>query len=124
MRTLANIIAVSGLAVFIYIISSLFIRDIKNKKDKESILANGVDTQAVITNAYGRSGGNSGFINVTLTLEFRTENGESIKIKKDSVINSMEVSKYQPGTKIKIRYYKSDPEKIIVDIPNPLQSSK
>lgn len=124
MKIIANIIATSGLVIFVYIISSLIVRDFRNKKDKENIIANGVDTQAVITNAYGRSGGNSGFINVTLTLEFRTENGEDVKIKKDSVINSVEVSKYQPGAKVKIRYYKSDPKKIILDIPNPLQSRK
>ncbi|MGG6102449.1 DUF3592 domain-containing protein [Pantoea allii] len=124
MRIFANIIAISGFAIFVYIISSMLIRDIRNKKEKENILTNGVDTQAVITNAYGRSGGNSGFINVTLTLEFRAENGEDITIKKDSVINSMDVNKYQPGSKVKIRYYKGDPKKIIVDIPNPLDLRK
>ncbi|MGX9239674.1 DUF3592 domain-containing protein [Pantoea ananatis] len=124
MRVIVNIIATSGLVIFVCIISSLIVRDFRNKKHKESVIANGVDTQAVITNYYSRSGGGSGFVNVTLTMEFRTENGEDIIIKKDSVINSMDVNKYQPGSKVKIRYYKADPKKIIVDISNPLDLRK
>lgn len=120
MKIVSNLIVIAVLALFFYAIISILIRDSKNKKDKEEIINNGVNTSAIITEAISRSGGNSGFINVDLHFKFYVANGNEIIGKSSVVINSMDVIKYQPGETVQIRYSEKEPDKVIMDIPNPL----
>ncbi|KGT86400.1 hypothetical protein NG99_25825 [Erwinia typographi] len=124
MKIVMNLLVVAVVAFFAYILISLYIRDVKNKKIKDDITSNGVDTVGEITQSYGRSGGNSGFINVTLSFKYEVDNGEVINNSADAVINSMDVQKYQPGEKINLRYSRTEPKKVILDIPNPLLRRK
>jgi len=106
---------------FSFLIGYLLIRDRKNNRTKQSIQRNGVDTIAVITKTWSRSGGNSGFLNITLEITYRTETGEEVRNKADAVINAMHTENYQPGKTVALRYLKSEPVKIIMDIPHPLR---
>lgn len=120
MRIVTDVIVFAVLAFFAYVIVSLLIRDARNKKIKEGIAADGVNTMGVITDVSSRSGGNSGFINITVSFDYEIEPGEKISGKADAVIDVMKINKYQPGETISLRYSRKEPEKVVVDIPNPL----
>lgn len=120
MRIVTDVIVFAVLAFFAYVIVSLLIRDARNKKIKEGIAADGVNTMGVITDVSSRSGGNSGFINITVSFDYEIETGEKISGKADAVIDVMKINKYQPGETISLRYSRKEPEKVVVDIPNPL----
>lgn len=124
MKIVANLIVIAVLAVFAYAIISILIRDSKNKKEKDELANNGVSTQAVITDVRSRSGENSGYINITLAFRFSTDTGSEVNGKADAVINAMYTGKYQPGEKVNIRYLRSNPGRVLVDIPNPLLKKK
>lgn len=120
MRFVTNIIVIAVLAFFAYVIVSLLIRDARNKKIKDGIAADGVNTTGIITDVSSRSGGNSGFINITVKFDYEIETGKKISGKADAVIDVMNINKYQPGEEISLRYSRKEPEKVVVDIPNPL----
>lgn len=120
MRYVTDVIIFAVLAFFACVIVSLLIRDAKNKKIKEGIAADGVNTTGVITDVSSRSGGNSGFINITVSFDYEIETGKKISGKADAVIDVMSINKYQSGETIALRYSRKEPEKAIVDIPNPL----
>ncbi|WP_049292982.1 DUF3592 domain-containing protein [Franconibacter helveticus] len=124
MRFVTNFIIIAVLALFAYMIISLLIRDARNKKAKESILKDSIQTQAVITDAQSRSGGNSGFINITLYIDYTTQEGKKYSGKKDAVIDALNTHKYQPGETISIHYSRQEPEQFLIDIPNPLKKRK
>ncbi|EXU77409.1 DUF3592 domain-containing protein [Erwinia mallotivora] len=123
MKIVANLIVIAVLAVFAYAIISILIRDSKNKKEKDELANNGVSTQAVITDVRSRSGG-GGYMNITLAFRFSTDTGSEVNSKADAVINAMDTGKYQPGEKVNIRYLRSNPGRVLVDIPNPLLKKK
>lgn len=120
MKFVADIIVIAVLAFFAYVIVSLLIRDARNKKIKDGIAADGVNTTGIITDVSSRSGGNSGFINITVKFDYEIETGKKISGKADAVIDVMNINKYQPGEEISLRYSRKEPEKVVVDIPNPL----
>ncbi|WP_426346847.1 hypothetical protein [Cronobacter universalis] len=65
--------------------------------------------------------GGAGCLNITLEITYRTETGEEIRNRADAVINAMNTANYQPGKTVALRYLKSDPLKVILDIPHPLR---
>lgn len=120
MKFVADIIVIAVLAFFAYVIVSLLIRDARNKKIKDGIAADGVNTTGIITDVSSRSGGNSGFINITVRFDYEIETGKKISGKADAVIDVMNINKYQSGEAISLRYSRKEPEKVVVDIPVPL----
>lgn len=110
--------------LFIYVLISLYRRDLRNKKIKNEVLRDGVDTTAVITQVASRSGGNSGFINISIDFRYQNQRGEELHGKSLAVIDAMDSAKYQPGQRINIRYARTDARKTLVDIPNPLMKRK
>ncbi|EPP6261648.1 DUF3592 domain-containing protein [Cronobacter sakazakii] len=108
------------IGLFSLLIGYLLIRDRKRNRIKQNIQRNGVDTTAVITKAWSRSGG-AGCLNITLEITYRTETEEEIRNRADAVINAMNTANYQPGKTVALRYLKSDPLKVILDIPHPLR---
>lgn len=120
MKFVTDIIVIAVLAFFAYVIVSLLIRDARNKKIKDGIAADGVNTTGIITDVSSRSGGNSGFINITVKFDYEIETGKKISGKADAVIDVMNINKYQPGEEVSLRYSRKEPEKVVVDIPNPL----
>ncbi|EPX1392857.1 hypothetical protein ACWWI0_004015 [Cronobacter sakazakii] len=124
MRYLVDFVAIVFFCLLAYLIISLLIRDARNKKIKENILNDSVESAAIVKNVQSRSGGNSGFINVTLYVEFATQEGKIVTGKKDAVIDAMSTYKYQPGETVSIRYSRKEPEQFLIDIPNPLLKRK
>lgn len=124
MRIAIDLFAIFIVTLIIYLITSLLIRDAKNKKIRQEILSDGVKTDAVITTAYSRSGGNSGFINITLQFDYIAENGDKISGQADTVINSMEMNRYQAGNSIPVCYSRKDPQRVILNIPRVKLSRK
>lgn len=119
MKVVANIIVIAVVILFAYVIISLLIRDVKNKKIKDSVMSDGVSTVGTITNVHSRTGGNSGFINITLQFDYHTEEGLRHLGEADAVIDAMNAQKYQPGQQLHIYYSRKEPEKVVVDIPRP-----
>ena len=120
MRIITNLIVIACLFLFFCIIVSLLIRDAKNKKIKDAVMSDGHDVVGVITNVRSRSGGNSGFINITVQFDYTTKEGREMKGEADAVIDAINTSKYQPGEKLPLRYSRKDPQKVLVDIPRPV----
>lgn len=120
MKFVADTIVIAVLAFFAYVIVSLLIRDARNKKIKDGIAVDGIDTTGIITGVSSRSGGNSGFINITVMFDYEIETGKKISGKAGAVIDVMNINKYQPGEEISLRYSRKEPGKVVVDIPNPL----
>ena len=79
MRIVTNLIVLAVVILFIYIFASLLIRDFKNKKLKEGIQTDGVSVLGTITGVRSRSGGNSGFINITVKFNYVIENGTTLE---------------------------------------------
>lgn len=109
--------------LFIYASISLSRRDLR-KKIKNEVLRDGVDTTAVITQVASRSGGNSGFINISIDFRYQNQRGEELHGQSLAVIDAMDSAKYQAGQRINIRYTRTDARKTLVDIPNPLMKRK
>ena len=118
MHLVSNLIVAGVLSLFAYILVSLILRDIKNKKKKAHLLSNGIKATGVITAIKSRSGGNSGFINVTIEFEFTVKNGVLIRSTCDTVIDAVKTNLYQPGDSIQLIYAGDDPQTCIVDIPH------
>lgn len=124
MMIFSSAIVIAVVILFVYIILLLLFRDFKNKKLKESVLSGGENTDGIITNIHSRSGGNSGFINITLHYYYTIEDGRTIDARFDGVIDAMDIYKYQPGEKLNLRYSKKEPEKVVVNIKNPMLKEK
>ena len=92
MRYVTDVIVFAVLAFFAYVIVSLLIRDAKNKKVKDGIAAAGVNTTGIITDVSSRSGGNSGFINITVSFDYEIETGKKISGKADAVIDVISIN--------------------------------
>ncbi|ELY3084003.1 TPA: hypothetical protein QIC20_000285 [Klebsiella aerogenes] len=119
MRIVTNLIVLAVVILFIYIFASLLIRDFKNKKLKEGIQTDGVSVLGTITGVRSRSGGNSGFINITVKFNYVIENGTTLEGEADTVIDAMKINDFQPGEKIPLSYSKKEPHKYILTIPKP-----
>ncbi|EKM7807906.1 hypothetical protein PVN64_000285 [Klebsiella aerogenes] len=119
MRIVTNLIVLAVVILFIYIFASLLIRDFKNKKLKEGIQTDGVSVLGTITGVRSRSGGNSGFINITVKFNYVIENGTTLEGEADAVIDAMKINDFQPGEKIPLSYSKKEPHKYILTIPKP-----
>jgi hypothetical protein len=119
MRIVTNLIVLAVVILFIYIFASLLIRDFKNKKLKEGIQTDGVSVLGTITGVRSRSGGNSGFINITVKFNYVIENGTTLDGEADTVIDAMKINDFQPGKKIPLSYSKKEPHKFILTIPKP-----
>ncbi|EML2224464.1 TPA: hypothetical protein ORM06_001025 [Klebsiella aerogenes] len=119
MRIVTNLIVLAVVILFIYIFASLLIRDFKNKKLKEGIQTDGVSVLGTITGVRSRSGGNSGFINITVKFNYVIENGTILEGEADTVIDAMKINDFQPGEKIPLSYSKKEPHKYILTIPKP-----
>jgi hypothetical protein len=119
MRIVTNLIVLAVVILFIYIFASLLIRDFKNKKLKEGIQTDGVSVLGTITGVRSRSGGNSGFINITVKFNYVIENGTTLDGEADTVIDAMKINDFQPGEKIPLSYSKKEPHKFILTIPKP-----
>ncbi|WP_213794033.1 DUF3592 domain-containing protein [Klebsiella aerogenes] len=119
MRIVTNLIVLAVVILFIYIFASLLIRDFKNKKLKEGIQTDGVSVLGTITGVRSRSGGNSGFINITVKFNYVIENGTTLEGEADTVIDAMKTNDFQPGEKIPLSYSKKEPHKYILTIPKP-----
>ncbi|HIC8405555.1 TPA: hypothetical protein ACW7QF_001987 [Klebsiella aerogenes] len=119
MRIVTNLIVLAVVILFIYIFASLLIRVFKNKKLKEGIQTDGVSVLGTITGVRSRSGGNSGFINITVKFNYVIENGTTLEGEADTVIDAMKINDFQPGEKIPLSYSKKEPHKYILTIPKP-----
>lgn len=120
MSIFTNIIVLAVVLLFIYIFASLLIRDAKNKKLKAAIHNDGVAVSGTITNVRSRSGGNSGFINISVDFNYVNEKGELLTGQRDIVIDITRIQNFQPGKPIPLRYLRLDPQQVLVDLPNPL----
>ncbi|HFZ0561020.1 TPA: DUF3592 domain-containing protein [Klebsiella aerogenes] len=117
MSVFTNVIVLAVVLLFIYIFASLLIRDAKNKKLKAAIHNDGVAVSGTITNVRSRSGGNSGFINISVDFNYVNEKGELLTGQRDDITR---IQNFQPGKPIPLRYLRLDPQQVLVDLPNPL----
>lgn len=120
----SNLIVAGVLSLFAYIFVNLILRDIKSKKKKTQLLSNGIKATGVITAIKSRSGGNSGFINVTVEFEFTAKNGVLIRSASDTVIDAVKTHLYQPGDPIQLIYAGDDPQICIIDTPHPFANKR
>ncbi|EMH4164421.1 DUF3592 domain-containing protein [Pluralibacter gergoviae] len=120
MKLVANVIVIAVILLFAYIIVSLLLRDAKNKKLKDAVMSDGVSAVGTITDVRSRTGGNSGFINITLQFDYQTAEGQQHHGEADAVIDAMNTQQYQPGQQIRLHYSRREPDKFVVDIPRPV----
>lgn len=120
MSIIADLIVLAVVLLFIYIFVALLIRDAKNKKLKAAIHNDGVAVSGTITNVRSRSGGNSGFINISVDFNYVSENGESLAGQGDIVIDITRIQNFQPGNTLPLRYLRQQPQRVLVDLPNPM----
>ncbi|WBF45534.1 DUF3592 domain-containing protein [Serratia rubidaea] len=115
MRVFSDVIVIAVVGIVIYALFSIFMKDIKNKKVKSEVQSDGVEVLGKIVNSYSRSGGNSGFINITVEFKYLIGDGSELYGKKDIVINTMDINKYQPGESISLRYSRKDSSKVVIN---------
>lgn len=115
MRFFSDVIVIAVVGIVIYALFSIFMKDIKNKKVKSEVQSDGVEVLGEIVNSYSRSGGNSGFINITVEFKYLIGDGSELYGKKDIVINTMDINKYQPGESISLRYSRKDSSKVVIN---------
>jgi predicted membrane protein len=120
MSIITDLIVLAVALLFIYIFVSLLIRDAKNKKLKAAINNDGVAVLGTITNLRSRSGGNSGFINISVDFNHVSEKGESLAGQSDIVIDITRIQYFQPGNTLPLRYLRQQPQRVLVDLPNPM----
>ena len=120
MKFFSNIIVIAVIIIFVYILTSLLLRDLKNKKMRNSIISGGEKADGIITGVYSHPGEHFRLINITLHYSYTTEDGREMDGKSNAVIDKMNIHKYQPGEKLNVYYLKKEPQKVVVDIPNPL----
>lgn len=120
MNVITDLIVLAVVLLFIYIFASLLIRDAKNKKLKAVIHNDGVAVSGTITNVRSRSGGNSGFINISVDFNYVNEKCELLTGQRDIVIDITRIQNFQPGMSIPLRYLRLDPQQVLVDLPNAL----
>jgi hypothetical protein len=107
-----------GGGVILWIVILGVIQSGKTEKLKKEVLAENISSYGKIINIYSRSGG-MGCINVTIDFSYQTENGQQLTATKDAVIDLLDTNKYQKGALVPVRYAKTAPEKVLLDIPNP-----
>ncbi|SQJ31887.1 Uncharacterised protein [Serratia rubidaea] len=115
MRVFSDVIVIAVICIVIYALFSIFMKDMKNKKLKSEVGNDGVEVLGEIVNSYSRSGGNSGFINITVEFKYLIKDGTELHGKNDFVINTMDINKYQPGESISLRYSRKDPSKVVIN---------
>lgn len=120
MSIIADLIVLAVVLLFIYIFVALLIRDAKNKKLKAAINNDGVAVLGTITGLRSRSGGNSGFINISVDFNYVSENGEALAGQGDIVIDITRIQNFQPGNTLPLRYLRQQPQRVLVDLPNPM----
>ncbi|WP_058912977.1 DUF3592 domain-containing protein [Entomohabitans teleogrylli] len=117
-RYFAYTMAILGFSLFTFLIIKTM------KTDAGEIKKKGTRQTATIVDITAQSGGNSAFINVIITARFVTQDQKKIIAKAPTVISVLDTAKYQPGESVPIKYLSDNPQKIIIDIPSPLQKKK
>jgi hypothetical protein len=79
-----------------------------------------IDTQGEIVKIRSSSGENSAFINVIITVKFDTSDNVTVTSEGTAVIDVTKIPEYQKGKMISLIYSKSDPKKIKIKVPSPL----
>ncbi|MCU5771712.1 DUF3592 domain-containing protein [Erwiniaceae bacterium BAC15a-03b] len=111
------IIPLIVIGFMIYAVLSVNARSREHKRLKE----NGTETTGQITNIASRSGGNSAYVNVTITATyFNKDTNQKCKGSGDAVIDIIKAENYQPGKNVQLIYNNEKPDLIFLLIPHPL----
>lgn len=112
------------LVVFGVVIYAMVSTSIKSGEDGKP-RRNGIETMGQIVAIKSMPGENSGFINVVITAKYlNRKSGKEYEGEAKAVIDATRVTDYQPGKEIKLIYNTAKPEKIFLQIPNPLLARK
>lgn len=79
------------------------------------IIKTGKDALATISSIQQKPGGKNGYVNVDIMVSFKTSEETLVNTKFETKLLTSEVSeKYKVGTKIKLKYDKKDPSKVVL----------
>ncbi|MEB6338032.1 hypothetical protein [Serratia rhizosphaerae] len=114
-----SILHISIVSLIIFFIVLFLVKGILSERGKGNVRRNGVSVIGDIKKYYERPGSSIDLINITLEFEFQTEEGICKIGRVNMVIRKSDVSDYQAGKKIPLRYSKNDVNNVVVDAPQP-----
>ncbi|QHA87322.1 hypothetical protein [Serratia rhizosphaerae] len=114
-----SILHISIVSLIIFFIVFFLVKGILSERGKGNVRRNGVSVIGDIKKYYESPGSSIDLINITLEFEFQTEEGICKIGRVNMVIRKSDVSDYQAGKKIPLRYSKNDVNTVVVDAPQP-----